>query len=348
VDGGVPTAAASGLEVPTQGAADAIAQLQYDAGAVLADPVGSIQAALHSGANTAFHKLNQWLSSLPPGQIADFLSGALLLVRRTLFDQVETPYTFTNVLEANGQWTGSLNTVDPWEEALTSTVTVAPVHGSVQINTDGTYTYTPDEGYIGTDSFTVSVNDPGFNLFDPFGSRVQSVTATVDTSIATPDATFIYPSIKHLGCLSDCSWSYAPPNIMIEKTVYRIGQAGVEREVLNGPSIKPGATWFIVYTDPETGAPTPGEYFTYQTTLFTERASWLQKMPLIQINFTQNQGHSAVTVSDYKLQFWGFIGQTFESGKDWYWTRQFVGIRGPINATEQAQIAIPPFQPDDD
>ncbi len=347
VDGGVPTAAASGLEVRTQGRAAAIAQLQYDAGAVLADPVGSIQAALHSGTITAFHSLNQWLSSLPPGQIADFLSGALLLVRRTLFDQVETPYTFTDVLEANGQWTGSLNTVDPWEEALTSTVTVAPAHGSVQINPDGTYTYTPDEGYIGTDSFIVNVDDPGFDLFDPFGSRVQSVTATVDTSIATPDATFIYPSIKNQGCSPDCGFLEQGGSIKVDWTYYRIGQTGAEQFADGGPRLKPGATWFATFTDPQTGAPAPGNYFMYKTYVVSENAFHPDR-PLIEIQWTQDEGRSVTTASDYKLEYWGKGDPSFAEGQPWAWTRRFLTLKGPINATQQVQLSIPDPPGDDD
>uniref|UniRef100_UPI00056C11E0 DUF4347 domain-containing protein n=1 Tax=Anaerovorax odorimutans TaxID=109327 RepID=UPI00056C11E0 len=34
-----------------------------------------------------------------------------------------------------------------------------PSHGSVTVNTDGTFTYTPDTNYVGTDSFTWKVND---------------------------------------------------------------------------------------------------------------------------------------------------------------------------------------------
>lgn len=343
----MPTAAASGLEVRTQGRAAAIAQLQYDAGAVLADPVGSIQAALHSGTITAFHSLNQWLSSLPPGQIADFLSGALLLVRRTLFDQVETPYTFTDVLEANGQWTGSLNTVDPWEEALTSTVTVAPAHGSVQINPDGTYTYTPDEGYTGTDSFTVNVDDPGFDLFDPFGSRVQSVTATVDTSIATPDATFIYPSIKNQGCSPDCGFLEQGGSIKVDWTYYRIGQTGAEQFADGGPRLKPGATWFATFTDPQTGAPAPGNYFMYKTYVVSENAFHPDR-PLIEIQWTQDEGRSVTTASDYKLEYWGKGDPSFAEGQPWAWTRRFLTLKGPINATQQVQLSIPDPPGDDD
>ena len=324
------------------GAAGAAARVgQVPAAAVLADPIGSIQAALHSGTDTAFHTLNQLLSNLPANPISDFLSGALLLVRRTLFDEVQTPYTFTNVLEANGQWSGSLNTVDPWDEKLTSTITAAPAHGSVQINTDGTYTYTPDEGYIGTDSFTVSVNDPGFDLFNPLASRVQSVTATVDTSIATPDANnFIYPSVKNQGCLPDCGFLESGGTFKVDWSYYRIGQTGAEQFADGGPRLKQGATWFLTFTDPQTGAPAPGNYFMYKTYVVDERAGH-PDLPLIEIQWTQDEGHSVTTASDNKLQYWGKGDPTFAVGQPWYWTRRFLTLKGPINATQQVQLSIP-------
>src|SRR6202012_740654 len=34
-----------------------------------------------------------------------------------------------------------------------------PAHGSVVVNADGSYTYTPTTGYVGTDSFSYVVTD---------------------------------------------------------------------------------------------------------------------------------------------------------------------------------------------
>ncbi len=51
------------------------------------------------------------------------------------------------------------NDSDPDMDPLTVTGTTAPTHGNVTINADGTLTYTPDHGYIGTDMFTYTIND---------------------------------------------------------------------------------------------------------------------------------------------------------------------------------------------
>ncbi|WP_338705501.1 tandem-95 repeat protein [Priestia aryabhattai] len=60
--------------------------------------------------------------------------------------------------------TGSIAAIDPQGEALTYTLLGGPVNGILILNPDGTFTYTPNPGFIGTDSFTVSVqNETGLN-----------------------------------------------------------------------------------------------------------------------------------------------------------------------------------------
>ncbi|MEI7914141.1 MAG: Ig-like domain-containing protein [Mycobacteriaceae bacterium] len=181
VNADVPSAASSGLGDWAQGVADTVALFQYEVQTVLADPVGSIQAVIDTGVNTVFDTLDQWLSSLPANPITDYLSGALLLVRRSLFDEMPTTDPFTNIRRANGQLEGSLYATDPTGEVPVYTLTDAPDYGSVQINPDGTYVYTPFpiRAVQGTDSFTVDVADPGFDLLDPFSPRVKSVTINI-------------------------------------------------------------------------------------------------------------------------------------------------------------------------
>jgi CshA-type fibril repeat protein len=51
------------------------------------------------------------------------------------------------------------NDTDPNDDPLTVKDVTDPPHGSVLINEDGTVTYTPDPGFIGTDTFTYTVCD---------------------------------------------------------------------------------------------------------------------------------------------------------------------------------------------
>ena len=65
---------------------------------------------------------------------------------------------------ANEGWIGELAEVAivggrPDGDALTFTKGSDPAHGTVTVNTDGTYTYTPNTGYSGPDSFTVTISD---------------------------------------------------------------------------------------------------------------------------------------------------------------------------------------------
>jgi len=56
---------------------------------------------------------------------------------------------------------GQLTAFDPDNDALSYTLTEtgAPQHGTVTLNADGTYTYTPEQDFSGTDRFTYLVSD---------------------------------------------------------------------------------------------------------------------------------------------------------------------------------------------
>ncbi len=69
----------------------------------------------------------------------------------------------------NGTLTGS----DIDEDILTYLKVSNPSHGTVVVNTNGTFTYTPSLNYNGTDSFSYKVNDGTVN------STTQTVTVTV-------------------------------------------------------------------------------------------------------------------------------------------------------------------------
>jgi VCBS repeat-containing protein len=78
------------------------------------------------------------------------------------------------------------NDTDPEDNALTFGNASDPAHGSVTLNLDGSYTYTPDANYCGTDSFTYQANDGGAD------SNVATVTIEVacvnDAPVAADDA----------------------------------------------------------------------------------------------------------------------------------------------------------------
>ena len=44
-------------------------------------------------------------------------------------------------------------------DPLSASLIAGPLHGSLSVNADGSYSYTPVANYFGTDSFTYTVSD---------------------------------------------------------------------------------------------------------------------------------------------------------------------------------------------
>lgn len=70
--------------------------------------------------------------------------------------------------------TGNLKVTDPEGDALTYTLTRQPKRGSVTINDDGTFEYTPKKNKVGVDSFVFTATDPRGNV-----SREATVTIRI-------------------------------------------------------------------------------------------------------------------------------------------------------------------------
>lgn len=129
-----------------------------------------------------FDSTSASLATLPRGPLNELASGALLLVRRTLFNQLPTADPLRLFSSESEQLSGSLGATDPEGDALSYQVVTAPQFGALQISQDGVYTYTPGSARDGIDSFTVAVSDRGFNLVDPFSTRATLVTGTIASS----------------------------------------------------------------------------------------------------------------------------------------------------------------------
>ncbi|GAB40406.1 MULTISPECIES: Ig-like domain-containing protein [Gordonia] len=110
-------------------------------------------------------------SAPAPAPALVFAWAAWQQVNRRFFNSYPTVSPSTPLVDAStGVVTGSIGASDPDGDVLTYTVLTQPEHGTVVINPDGTYTYTPDPAYAHslsdtsstaatTDSFTVSVSD---------------------------------------------------------------------------------------------------------------------------------------------------------------------------------------------
>jgi hypothetical protein len=87
-----------------------------------------------------------------------------------------------SVLEVAPELGVLINDSDPDGDPITASLFGAPLHGTVTLNADGSFTYTPNEGYVGIDSFIYWVNDGEVN------SALAAVTIHV-TEASDPDET---------------------------------------------------------------------------------------------------------------------------------------------------------------
>ncbi|WP_263146729.1 Ig-like domain-containing protein [Pseudomonas sp. RIT-PI-AD] len=79
-------------------------------------------------------------------------------------------------------YSGALNASDSDGDALTFSVTQPPTHGSLALNADGTFTYTPAANYNGADRFTYEVRDADGGI----ASAVVSIDVTAVNHGPTP------------------------------------------------------------------------------------------------------------------------------------------------------------------
>ncbi len=159
--------------------------------AVTAPSTSHVSAVRVPSANSASATTNVFSGVL--SSIQGFFEGALLLVRRALFNQAPTVDPIQITGQSSGPITGTIGGVDPEGEAITYTVTRAPSYGTVALNADGTYTYTPGSDFNGVDAFTVSAADAGLfhiNLLDLFREPSTQAVAEVTQGLTGPRVTF--------------------------------------------------------------------------------------------------------------------------------------------------------------
>jgi VCBS repeat-containing protein len=77
------------------------------------------------------------------------------------------------------------NDTDADGDTLTAAKATDPSHGTVTVNSDGTFTYTPAAGYVGPDSFTYTVSD---GALQDTGTASITVTHVNHAPVATDDA----------------------------------------------------------------------------------------------------------------------------------------------------------------
>lgn len=121
--------------------------------------------------------------------VKEFLNSGLVLVRNTFLNQAPTVKPVQVTGKISGLIVGTIGAVDPDGDRIVYTLTKAPKTGTVQLNPDGTYTYTPGAGFTGVDTFTVSAADPGLhiNVLDLFRAPSTAATSVINQGAITFD-----------------------------------------------------------------------------------------------------------------------------------------------------------------
>ena len=127
---------------------------------------------------------------------------------------------------------GNASTGDTYLAGSTFVATSTPSHGTVTMNADGTYTYTPSANYAGTDTFTYRVTDPSGQVATatetititppaiaavndsyttPYNTPVNGNASTADTFV--PNSIFVATSTPSHGTVvmnADGTYTYTP------------------------------------------------------------------------------------------------------------------------------------------
>lgn len=123
------------------------------------DQIAAAQIAAFTTSSQAF------IESLPVGEpFKDLLEGGLFFVRRALFNQAPVVDPVAISSDSSGPIVGRVNAVDADGDRIVYRLVQGPTSGSVHVNPDGTYTYTPGADFNGVDNFVVAADDIGLNI----------------------------------------------------------------------------------------------------------------------------------------------------------------------------------------
>lgn len=153
--------------------------------------VAQATALVDGVVRSAFNAAENWLLNHAGGPVGSFLEGALLLVRRSLFNQAPMVIPTVPSTGQDGLIHGQLGAVDFEGDALAYHVLENPTTGKLAVDAQGNWTFTPEPGYTGKDSFTVEVapQKRSLDLVNIFadGSRTVTIDVGSRTEVDTPD-----------------------------------------------------------------------------------------------------------------------------------------------------------------
>lgn len=115
----------------------------------------------------------------------DALSDESVLTIRLRTGENQAPVAKDGTLETykNLEKSGSFDASDPDGDTLTYTIVKTPKRGTLRIEDDGTFLYTPKENKVGSDSFT-------YTAADPSGSVSNEATVSIEILKPMDKATY--------------------------------------------------------------------------------------------------------------------------------------------------------------
>jgi YD repeat-containing protein/VCBS repeat-containing protein len=192
------------------------------------------------------------------------------------------------------------NDRDPDGDPLTAQLVAAPAHGSLTLNADGSFSYAPAAGYVGTDSFTYQANDG----VGTSGTATVSLSVTNQAPVAGNDSYTL---------AAGSAFTVATPQGVLANDTESDGDA-LTAQLVAGPahgSLAFNADGSFTYTP--TGTFTGTDGFTYQAgdgVSFSNTATVTLNVELSS-QASSSQG-SLVLFSDGSLNYTpaaGFTGQ---------------------------------------
>lgn len=137
------------------------------------------------------------ITSLPvPPQLRDALVGTLWTMRRTFFNLAPTMNESYAVTSGLGTVVGVAMATDPEGDEIRYRVVKGPQYGTLTLNADGSYTYTPAAEFDGVDTFVIAATDLGMhvNLLEPFRAPGSSARMLVNQNAIDFDFTYNDPN----------------------------------------------------------------------------------------------------------------------------------------------------------
>lgn len=154
----------AGAEFPARGECTITVSVTSDSAGRFANtiPAGALQTDLGSNGSAANADLT--VTNASPAAVADKYAAA----QNTVLT-VDAPGVLANDSDADG-------------DTLTAALVVGPAHGSLSLNPDGSFVYTPASGFFGTDTFTYLASD---------GQASTAATVTITVKQGTDDTIFV-------------------------------------------------------------------------------------------------------------------------------------------------------------